>query len=415
MQVSSPLAALALNTLPVTFPKTTGAAQPLKCVRIVRHDPQLPLEEGRAKTRVELPIVVGNFFALANGARRNDVTVAPTGVGIVGVVYVVVVIAGKQDLAIHAISVVPDVVARRLRQFGKLGGRIDPVESVDKSPDLRALANDFACKNTKAVNGAFIEVSFYKEHVYSADGCPRVADSPARHESSVATLRFAELLCSRLALRLQPLVEIGADRCKQRFDLAVKEMIGALHNLLLDHNALLGLQLVHQRCHVFVRDNGVLVPMNDETRRRAGSQEGEIIKVGRRADRDKAFDFRTAHQKLHSDPGAERKTRNPAALGFRIDGLCPVERGRGIRQFALSVIERPLAAADATKIEPERGEATMHKRVIELIDDRVIHRPAKLRVRMKDDCYRRVLLSRGVVTPLDASGGAGKNNLWHCS
>src|SRR5262249_14434319 len=157
------------------------------------------------------------------------------------------------------------------------------------------------------------------------------------------------------------------------------------------------------------------VPMNDETRRRAGSQEGEIIKVGRRTDRDKAFYFRTAHQKLHSDPGAKGKTRDPAALGLRIDGLRPVEGCRGIRQFALSVIERPLAAADAAKIEPERGEAAMHEGVVELIDDRVIHRPAELRVRVKDDCDRRVLLSCGVVTPLDASGGTGKDNLWHCS
>src|SRR5262245_62978950 len=123
MQVSSPLAALALNTLPVTFPKTTGAAQPLKCVRIVRHDPQLPLEEGRAKTRVELPIVVGNFFALANGARRNDVTVAPMGVGIVGMVHVVVVIAGEQDLAVHAVPVVPGVVGRGLGPLCELGWR----------------------------------------------------------------------------------------------------------------------------------------------------------------------------------------------------------------------------------------------------------------------------------------------------
>src|SRR5215510_5638558 len=157
-QVFASLAVLALNDLPVTFPKTTGAAQPLKGVRIVRHDPQLPLEEGRAKTRVELPRVVGNFFALANGARRNDVTVAPMGVGIVGMVHVVVVIAGEQDLAVHAVPVVPDVVARGLGQFGKLGGRVDPVESVDESPDLRAPANNFACKNTKAVNSTFIEV-----------------------------------------------------------------------------------------------------------------------------------------------------------------------------------------------------------------------------------------------------------------
>ena len=69
-----------------------------------------------------MAIVVGDFFALANRARRNDVTIMPMGVGIVGVVHVVVVIAGKQYLAIHAISIVPYIVACRLWQLGKLGG-----------------------------------------------------------------------------------------------------------------------------------------------------------------------------------------------------------------------------------------------------------------------------------------------------
>src|SRR4249920_1645245 len=147
---------------------------------------------------------------------------------------------------------------------------------------------------------------------------------PPDTNQAFRTWGSAELLRSRLALRLQPLVEIGADRSKQRFDLAVKEMIGALHNLLLDHYSLLGLELVDQRRHVFVRDDGVLVPMNDEARRRAGGEERKIIKVGRRADRDKALDFGTAHQKLHSNPGAERKACYPAALGLRIDGLRPV-------------------------------------------------------------------------------------------
>src|SRR4029079_15915450 len=99
-----------------------------------------------------------------------------------------------------------------------------------------------------------------------------------------ATCCFAELLRSRLALRLQPLVEIGADRSKQPFDLSVKEMIGALHNLLLDHYSLLGLELVDQRRHVFVRDDRVLVPMNDKARWGARRQEREIVKVGRGAD-----------------------------------------------------------------------------------------------------------------------------------
>src|SRR4029079_8751755 len=149
-------------------------------------------------------------------------------------------------------------------------------------------------------------------------------------------------------------------RSKQRFDLAVKEMIGALHNLLLDDYSLLGLKLVDQRRHILVRDDGVLVPMNDEAGGRAGRQEREVVKVGRRANRNKSLDLRTAHQKLHSYPGAERKARDPAALGLWIDGLRPVECSRSIRQFSLSVIERALAAADPTEIEPQRRETAVH-------------------------------------------------------
>jgi hypothetical protein len=94
------LALRPLNDFPITFPKSTGPPQPFEgdvVARpwIVRDDPQLPLQEGRTKTRAELPIVIGDFFALANGARRNDVTIVPMGVGIVGVVHVVVVIAGE--------------------------------------------------------------------------------------------------------------------------------------------------------------------------------------------------------------------------------------------------------------------------------------------------------------------------------
>ena len=126
-QIFGYLAVRTLNDLPITFPESTGSPQPfdggvVARSQIVRDDPQLPLQEGRTKTRAELAIVIGDFFALANGARRNDVTVVPMGVGIVGVVHVVVVITGEQNLSVHAVSVVPDVVARRLRQFGELGG-----------------------------------------------------------------------------------------------------------------------------------------------------------------------------------------------------------------------------------------------------------------------------------------------------
>ena len=79
------------------------------------------------------------------------------------------------------------------------------------------------------------------------------------------------------------------------------------------------------------------------------------------------------------------------------------------------LIERTLAAAGATKIEPQRREAAVHEGVVELVDDRVIHRPTELWMRMKDDCDRRVLLARRVVAPLDAPGGAGEDDLRHGS
>src|SRR5262245_64232771 len=93
-----------------------------------------------------------------------------------------------------------------------------------------------------------------------ADRSPRIANSPI---STACQRALRPNSRCRLAFCFQPLVEIGADRSKQRFDLAVKEMIGALHNLLLDHDALLGLQLVEQRRYVFVWEHSVLVAVND--------------------------------------------------------------------------------------------------------------------------------------------------------
>jgi hypothetical protein len=78
------------------------------------------------------------------------------------------------------------------------------------------------------------------------------------------------------------------------------------------------------------------------------------------------------------------------------------------------VIERALAAADAAEIEAQRREAAVHEGVIELVDDRVVHRPAELRVRMQDDGDRRVLLPRRVIPALDPAGRAGKDDFRHC-
>src|SRR5512139_2582044 len=105
------------NDLPITFPKNDrcrGAT-----LKGSRRAP-FPLQEGRTKSCIELPIVVGNFFALTDSTARDDVTIVPMGVGFVGVVHVVVVVNRQQDFTVHAISIVPDVIARRFRQFREL-------------------------------------------------------------------------------------------------------------------------------------------------------------------------------------------------------------------------------------------------------------------------------------------------------
>src|SRR5580692_2402029 len=73
-------------------------------------------------------------------------------------------------------------------------------------------------------------------------------------------------------------------------------------------------------------------------------EEGEVIEIGRRRDRDESLNLRPAHQELHADPGAEREAGDPAGARFRVDGLRPIERGRRVRQFAGAMVERALAA-----------------------------------------------------------------------
>ena len=78
--------------------------------------------------------------------------------------------------------------------------------------------------------------------------------TPARHAggSRELTERRTDawrivLRRARLALDVEAPVEIVVDRLHQRLDLAVEEVVGARHHLLLDHDALLGLELVDQR------------------------------------------------------------------------------------------------------------------------------------------------------------------------
>src|SRR6267154_2406722 len=77
------------------------------------------------------------------------------------------------------------------------------------------------------------------------------------------------------------------------------------------------------------------------------------------------------------------------------------------------MVERALAAADAAEIEPQHREVAVRERIVELIDDLVIHRAPELRVRVKDDGDRRVLLPRRMEAAFDPSGGSGEDDLGH--
>ena len=48
-----------------------------------------------------------------------------------------------------------------------------------------------------------------------------------------------------------------------------------------------------------------------------------------------------------------------------MEALHPIERARGIAQFADAVVERALALADAAKIEAQHDEAAPHERLVE--------------------------------------------------
>src|SRR5690606_11816661 len=129
------------------------------------------------------------------------------------------------------------------------------------------------------------------------------------------------------------------------------EVIGAGNRALRDRDSLLRVQLVYESLHVLRRRHAVVAAVDDEAGRWAGCQEREVVEVWLRRNRHETFDFWAAHQELHADPRAERIAGNPAVLRIRMERLDPVERCGGIRKLASPMVERALAAADATEIE----------------------------------------------------------------
>ena len=66
------------------------------------------------------------------------------------------------------------------------------------------------------------------------------------------------------------------------------------------------------------------------------------------------------------------------AARVRVDRLHPVERRGGVRELALAVVERALAAADAAEVEAQHREAAVHEDVEQVVDDLVVHRARRI-------------------------------------
>ena len=180
-----------------------------------------------------------------------------------------------------------------------------------------------------------------------------------------------------------------------------------------DGDALLLVQLADQRGGVRRGRDTVGAAVDDQARRGAGRQEREVVHVRRRRDADESRDLGAAHQQLHPDPGPEGEARNPAMLGVVVHGLQVVERRSGVGQLADTLVVLALAPAHAAEIEPQHGKAHVVKRVVEVIEDLVVHRAAELGVRVQHDGDGRVLFLLRMVAAFEAAFGSGKNHLGH--
>ena len=178
-------------------------------------------------------------------------------------------------------------------------------------------------------------------------------------------------------------------------------------------------QLVDQLLDGTWSDNLVGLALNDDPRRRAGRKETEIVHVGRRCDRDESPDFGPPHEELHPDPGAKAHARNPGRFRFGMDLLHPVERRGGVAELADAIVENALALSDSPEIEAQRRKAALDERLIKQLDDLVVHRTARLGVRVQNQRDRRPWTGTWVKTTFEASLGTGKYDFghekWRCS
>src|ERR1700722_14215455 len=211
----------------------------------------------------------------------------------------------------------------------------------------------------------------------------------------------------------ETLVEIGAHYGLQFVHAILEEVVRLRNDRMLDGDALLGLQFLDQPHNLFQWRDPVLVAMDEQAGRGAGRKKAVIKAIGGGSDGNEALDLGPAHQELHADPGAERDAGDPAGARLRADRLRPIEGGSSVRQFALAVVEGALGPSDAAEVEAQHGKPAFSKTIIGVIDNLVIHRPAKLRMRMKHHCNRRPALLGRMKTTLEPTGWAGKENLGH--
>jgi CO/xanthine dehydrogenase Mo-binding subunit len=88
------------------------------------------------------------------------------------------------------------------------------------------------------------------------------------------------------------------------------------------------------------------------------------------------------------------------------------DRGR-IGELSGAAVERSLAAADAAEIEPDRRAAEPVEHVEQVVDQRIVHRAAELRVRVQHDGDRRMLDACRMIPALDSAGRAGEDDFGH--
>src|SRR5579884_2305285 len=124
----------------------------------------LLLQKCRAERRVEFTIIVGDFLAFADIAPRDRIAVLEVGIRRIGMIDVMIVIDSEQDFPLHLVTMALDEIAGGLRQAREFLRRIEAIEALDETPDLRLFWNELGGEYPNSVDGTPIEIGFHKQH-----------------------------------------------------------------------------------------------------------------------------------------------------------------------------------------------------------------------------------------------------------